>query len=543
MTMTDMTSNSGYPTTRVLYRNGAVYSPEDPFATAILIEGGQVAWVGGEGAATAFADETDEVIDLGGRLLTPAFVDAHVHMTAAGLGEVGLDLRATRSRQDVLDEVRTATEQRHGQGLILGYGWDDTSWSEPGPPTNVELDRAAYGGAVMLERIDVHSSVVSSAVLATFPEVQKTEGFSPDGRLTGTAHHRLRSAVYADLPMDIRRSAQRATRAKAASLGIATLHEMGGGAVGAAWDADCLDQLCRDEPGPEVLRYWADPGDPAHVDHHGAHGFGGDLFVDGSLGSATALLREPYEDRPGVGQQFLTAAQVRDHVVACTRAGWQTGFHVIGDGAIDVVLAGLSEAADEVGLPTLRSLRHRLEHVEMIRPEHLPTMASLGVVASMQPGFDARWGGPGGMYDERLGSRYTLLNPFAQLVAAGVPLAFGSDAPVIPLGAWEAVQAAAFHHVADHRISVRAAFAAHTRGGWRAAGLNGGVLSVGSPATFAIWDVEELVVQAPDGRVAAWSTDPRSGTPGLPDLTPGVPLPSCVRTVRGGATIFDAGQM
>lgn len=529
--------------TRVLYRNGAVYSPEDPFASAILIDGGQVAWVGGEGGAGAFAEDADAVVDLAGRLLAPAFVDAHVHVTAAGLGEVGLDLRAAGSRQDLLDAVRQATEQHRGQGLVLGHGWDDTTWAEPGPPSNAELDRAAYGGAVVLERIDVHSSVVSSAVLASFPELQNEEGYRADGHLTGNAHHRLRAALYADLPPEVRLEAQRATRARAGSLGIAVLHEMGGGSVGGGVDADSLDKLCRDEPGPEILRYWATPGDPAQVEHHGAHGFGGDLFIDGSLGSGTALLREPYADRPGVGEQFLTAARVRDHVVACTRASWQTGFHVIGDGAMDVVLAGMAEAAQVVGPEAMRALSHRLEHAEVVRPEHVPVMAELGVVASVQPGFDARWGGADGMYAERLGSRYTLLNPFAALVAAGVPLAFGSDAPVIPLGAWEAVQAAAFHHVPEHRISVRAAFAAHTRGGWRAAGLSGGVLKVGMPATFAVWDVAELVVQAPDGRVAAWSTDPRSGTPGLPDLTPGSPLPTCVRTVRDGEVIFDAGHL
>lgn len=530
-------------TARVLYRNGAVYSPEDPFASAILLEGDVIAWVGGEGAAAAFADEVDAVIHLQGRLLAPAFVDAHVHVTAAGLGEIGLDLRQTRSRQEVLDAVRHATEQRRGQGLILGHGWDDTTWAEPGVPTSAELDRAAYGGPVVLERIDVHSSVVSSAVLAGFPELAQERGYSADGHLTGMAHHKLRAALHADLPVDVRLEAQRATRQRAASLGIAALHEMGGGSVGGGVDADLLQQLCEEEPGPQVLRYWASPGDPEQVDHHGAHGFGGDLFIDGALGSGTALLREPYADRPGLGQQFLTAAQVRDHVVACTQAGWQTGFHVIGDAAIDVVLAGMEEAAQVVGHPALRALSHRLEHVEMIRPEHLPMMSALGVVASMQPGFDAHWGSPGGMYEERLGERYTLLNPFAQLVAAGVPLAFGSDAPVIPLGPWEAVQAAAFHHVSEHRISVRAAFAAHTRGGWRAAGRTGGVLRVGAPATLAIWDIEELVVQAPDSRVAAWSTDPRSGTPGLPDLTPGVSMPSCVRTLRDGEVIFDTGSM
>jgi predicted amidohydrolase YtcJ len=119
----------------------------------------------------------------------------------------------------------------------------------------------------------------------------------------------------------------------------------------------------------------------------------------------------------------------------------------------------------------------------------------------------------------------------------------GSDSPVTPLGPWQAVQAAAFHHHPSHRISVRAAFSAHTRGGWRAAGTDGGVLAVGAPATFAVWHVSDLVVQAPDHRVAGWSTDPRSGTPGLPDLTPGVPLPVCLRTVVDGRVVFDAGVL
>ena len=103
-----------------------------------------------------------------------------------------------------------------------------------------------------------------------------------------------------------------------------------------------------------------------------------------------------------------------------------------------------------------------------------------------------------------------------------------------------------FHRTPAHRISVRAAFAAHTRGGRRAAGDEGrepGVLEVGTPATYAVWQPVDLVVQAPDRRIAAWSTDPRSGTPGLPDLSPGTDVPACWRTVRAGTVIFDAGAL
>jgi predicted amidohydrolase YtcJ len=132
-----------------------------------------------------------------------------------------------------------------------------------------------------------------------------------------------------------------------------------------------------------------------------------------------------------------------------------------------------------------------------------------------------------------------MLNPYASMLRAGVPLAFGSDSPVTALGPWAAVRAAAFHRTPEHRVSVRAAFAAHTRGGWRAIGRDdAGVLAPGAPADYAVWRTAELVVQAPDDRVARWSTDSRSGTPGLPDLTPGAELPVCLRTVVFGQTVF-----
>src|ERR671936_907815 len=127
------------------------------------------------------------------------------------------------------------------------------------------------------------------------------------------------------------------------------------------------------------------------------------------------------------------------------------------------------------------------------------------------------------MYLRRLGpGRARALNPFAALLRSGVPLAFGSDAPVTPLDPWGGVRAAAFHRTPEHRVSVRAAFTAHTRGGWRALGRDdAGVLVPGAPADYAVWRTETLVVQAPDDPEARWTTDRRSGPPGLPDLTPG----------------------
>jgi hypothetical protein len=271
-------------------------------------------------------------------------------------------------------------------------------------------------------------------------------------------------------------------------------------------------------------------------------GLAGDLNADGAVGSRTASFRAPYADAPHTsGHTYLTPEQIRDHVVACTAAGLQAGFHVIGDAALDAVLEGFRRAAERAGIAAVRAAGHRLEHVETPDADAVARLADLGITASVQPAFDAEWGGPEGMYAARLGvERAVRMNPFGSLAAAGVLLAFGSDSPVTPFAPWEAVRAAVFHTDAEQRISARAAFAAHTRGAARAAGRTAdGVLALGAPATLAVWAAGELVVQAPDDRIQAWSTDPRSGTPGLPDLTPGVPAPRCLRTVVRGRVVHD----
>ena len=159
--------------------------------------------------------------------------------------------------------------------------------------------------------------------------------------------------------------------------------------------------------------------------------------------------------------------------------------------------------------------------------------------AAVEPAAVARWHATARV---RLGPlRIGGVLPLADLAGAGVPLAVGTGSPAAGFDPWGAVAAAVLHAEPEQRISARAAFRAHTRGGWRLAGLDGaGELRVGAPAHLAIWRAEHLVVQAPEGRLAAWSTDPRAGTPLLPELGPDVPRPRCLRTVRAGEVIFDA---
>ncbi|MFJ4921785.1 amidohydrolase [Streptomyces sp. NPDC088725] len=528
----------------VLLRGGEVHSPADPFATAMVVERGHVAWVGSEGAADAFAAGVEEVVDLQGALVTPAFTDAHVHSTATGLALTGLDLSGAGSLPDALALVRAHSAAHPGDRILLGHGWDAARWPERRHPSRNELDEAAGGRPLYLTRIDVHSAVVTTALLDLVPGVTGLTGYRQDAPLTADAHHAVRAAAHAAVTPRQRAEAQRATRRRAASLGIGSLHECGGPEISDEEDFTALLELAEREPGPRIHGYWAehitDEKGARRVRELGALGAAGDLFVDGSLGSHTAQLLDPYADAAHTGTAQLDAAAIAAHVTACTEAGLQAGFHAIGDAAIAAVADGVRAAAEQLGPARVRAARHRVEHAEMLTPETVAAFAELGLTASVQPAFDAAWGGDEGMYAQRLGvERARTLNPYAGLLRAGVPLALGSDSPVTPLDPWGTVRAAAFHRTPAHRISVRAAFTAHTRGGWRAVGRDdAGTLVPGAPADYALWRTEELVVQAPDDRVARWSTDPRSGTPGLPDLTPGRPLPECLRTVVGGRTVY-----
>jgi len=128
-------------------------------------------------------------------------------------------------------------------------------------------------------------------------------------------------------------------------------------------------------------------------------------------------------------------------------------------------------------------------------------------------------------------------------IGVGASLAFGSFNGQFA-NPWETIRAAVFEFPQDQRLTARAAFSAATRGGWRSAGRGHiGVIAPGAPAHFAVWEAGDVVVQTPDERVSGWSTDPRSGTPGLPDVTPGLPLPECLRTVIAGAVVFDRGNL
>lgn len=530
--MTDMDC----PRRRVLLRNGSIYCSDWPSATAMLTVGERVAWVGSEEKAAVHAESVDSVVDLEGSLVTPGFVDAHVHLALTGLALVSLDLSDAASLAEALQNLQTYADAAPGGPVIFAHGWDETRWPEGRAPTAGELDAAVGNRVAYLSRVDSHSAVVSTALIAEDPSIPATDGWRGDGLVERDAHHAARAVTSRLGSSEDRSTALLRALRHAASRGITSVHELNAPHISPFDDFAALRELCRSQPLPEVVPYWGEhcggeADDPALV------GYAGDLCADGAIGSRTASLHEPYADADTAGFLYLDSSEVSEHVVYCTQRGLQAGFHVIGERAVDEVTEGLRRAAAVVGTEAMISARHRLEHVEMPTRQAISTLAELGVVASVQPAFDAAWGGVGGLYARRLGARRAAaMNPFASMHAAGVMLAFGSDSPVTPLDPWAGVQSAVFHSNAAERLPVAAAFDAATRGGHRARRRDdAGVLTAGAEATYAVWDLSaDAAGRDGDGDGAG------AGLPRLPDLTPGRVLPRCAQTVVAGTTIFSA---
>ncbi|WP_206426150.1 amidohydrolase [Nakamurella antarctica] len=535
--------------TTTLLRGGRIHTAYDPAATAIAITDGVISWIGAEHGIEQ-AGHIDRTVDLGGLFVAPAFIDSHVHSADAGLALTGLDLSAAQSLPQCLDHIR-GYAKAHPAAVIWGHGWDESGWPEKRWPTLAEIDAVVGDRVAYFARVDVHSALVSSRVHRQLDP--SAVGFSGDGPLTQISNLAARDLARAAMPVEQCGDAQRAFLDHCARHGIVEVHECGFPDPRSLSELRGLLSMANV---PVAVRGYlaAAVTDPQEARElllqSGAHALAGDLSVDGAIGSTTASLCAPYLDAASRGNRYLGDDAITEHLVACALAGIQPGFHAIGDDAVDAVAAGLRRAAERLGpngSVALAAVTPRIEHAEMVGPEAIATFAATGTVASVQPLFDALWGGEAGMYSQRLGGeRAGRMNPFAALASAGVTLALGSDAPVTPADPWAAVQAAVHHRTPGFGLSSRGAFTAHTRGAHRAAGRverGVGTISVGAPADIAIWQAGELVRPVSAEKLSRWSTDPKSRVPLLPDLMPGNDLPSCVATISAGKVTFDGSGL
>ena len=477
-----------------LFRNGTIRRlPGKAVAEWLLVDGEVVTAVGSGEPPSA-----DRTIDLDGGTAIPAFRDAHVHLPATGLYASGLDFRGETRADAIVDAFRARAADSNG--VLFGGNFEDPL---DGPLTRRELDEAVGDKPALLARADMHSCVVSSALLEKL-EVDDLEGVDVDATGTPSGYLREQAAAQAwtwfdrTLPAQQQRDAIRAAVALAYSKGIAQVDEM----FVVEWRGWDSAETFRDAIADAalVIDLWLGTTDVDRVVELGEPRIGGDLFLDGSFGSHTAWLEEPYATAPpGGSPERGIAYRTHDELYAffseAQTAGLQTGVHAIGDAAIEQAIATWERVAEATSIEAVRALGHRIEHFECASDDHIRRALILGLRASVQPAFDRFWGGPDGLYSQRIGwERAAGMNRFSSMLDAGMLVAAGSDSTVTPMDPFLQMAALREHHVEDERCSPLEALRLHTMGPARLGDRHGerSTLEAGMKADVAWLDRDPL---------------------------------------------------
>lgn len=505
-----------------------------PPVAALLVRGGRVAAAGTEAEVRAAALPGARVEDLGGAVVTPGLVDAHVHLTMWALARRRVELGGARTVAEGVERVRAAAAS--GSGWIRGLGWDVHRWG--GLPTREALDAAAPERPVYLESHDIHAAWVNSAALRACgidastpdPEGGTIVRDPATGEPTGILLEHAKRLVAPFLPDPSREEVRDAlldAQREVHRLGITGVHSV-------EQPTGLADFRDLEERGLLRLRVLqalplAFLGDAVRLGVRS--GFGGEwiriggvkMFLDGALGSRTALLREPYEgsadDR---GMETLPLADFQGAVRRAADAGIASTVHAIGDAAVERALDVLGAA------PRVAAMPHRVEHLQLCPPELWGRAARAGIVASMQPVHllsdvfpaERHWG------HARSRGAYA----FAPLLRAGTTLAFGSDVPVETVDprpglfaatkrvSWDGEPAGEWYP--EHRLTAEEAVRAYTEGPAAAAGEA---------------ERRGRLLPGYDADLAAWDTDPLAATP--EELR----AMRCLLTMVGGETVHRDG--
>ncbi len=402
-----------------------------------------------------------ERIDLDGRFVFPAFADAHVHLTDTGRVIGVRDLSAVRSYDAFAEAIARLPR---GQAFLVAGKYDDARWVDGREADARPLVASFADARALIVRVDAHSCLVSPRTFAELDLPPQTRGIERDAggaptlRLFHEANWIAQSRYIAAIPLTERRAAEARAVGLALSMGALHLHVqlLGFGDR----DSYAAEIAALSAAGPAKYAPKVCELDPLLARDLGLPYVGGDLFLDGSIGSGTAALCAPYADREGRGSLRYSDAELTAFYARAASLNVAAGVHAIGDAAIEQSL----RACESVLGDTPSQSRHFIEHFEMASAEQIARAARLGLVLSMQPQFDATWGSPGGMYERRLGwDRARTMNPIASALRAGAVVAGGDDSPVCELSPLTGMDAAMRHHEPSERVDAHQALAMYTR--------------------------------------------------------------------------------
>ncbi|HEY3011691.1 MAG TPA: amidohydrolase [Gemmatimonadales bacterium] len=470
---------------------------------SVLWEDGHIRLVGSAAELERLASRDTPRYDLPHSLVTPGLVDGHTHFGLWSLNRRRIVLSGLRTREEVIARVASASPE---QGWIIGQGWDANGWAVP--PDRYVLDRVQRL-PVYLDSLDVHAAWLNGAALAAAGitrDVPDPYGGrivrDANGEPTGLLLERAVELVTPFLPEprdEVLDQALREAQGEAHRLGITGIHNVEGMPTLAAFQRlEAAGQL--------RLRVLYHPPVAALLEliAQGTHSGQGSewltiggvkMFLDGSLGSRTAWMLEPYNGTRDRGMPITGEQEARSAMTSAAAAGLATTVHAIGDAAVRRALDLVSP------LPTL-AVPHRIEHFQCVHPTDLERVAQKGLVLSMQPAHlltdislvDRHWG-------ERGRGAYA----FRSLLSRGAHLVFGSDVPVASIDPREGIYAALERKGRDgapargwrseEKLSFTEALQGYTTGAAHAAGAGGrrGRLGPGYDADLVAWSVDPAV--------------------------------------------------
>ena len=514
-------------------------------AQAIAVRGDRIISVASTATIEKFKGSKTNVIDLEGKFVMPGFNDAHLHLASGGFEKLNVSFAGVKSLEEMKSRIAERAKSAAAGEWLQGRGWDHTLWPGQQLPTRQDLDAVTGDHPAIFGRVDGHIAVANSAAL----KQGGITGATPDpsggkidrdqnGEPTGILRETASGAVYSRIPPPTpaqRRQAAELVLAEAAQWGLTSAQD----------NSDWQDFLVYEElqrEGKLTLRIteWL-PFDESlevlqqHRSHHPAtdpmlHTGMLKGFMDGSLGSRTAALLAPYSDDPkNSGLPRYTQAKLNEMSRERAAAGFQIGFHAIGDRGAQMALEAFADAENYVRqkFPNRqpREFRFRVEHAQVIAPAHFARFRELGVIASMQPNHlltDMNWA------ESRIGpERAKTSYAWAQFLGDGVPLAFGTDFPVEPITPFRGVYAAITRknetgnkeYFPDQKLGIDDALTAYTVAAAYAefAEHDKGGLAPGKLADFIVLDRDITKVAPPE-----------------------ILKTKVLRTVVGGKTVYKA---
>lgn len=477
------------------FTNGRIYSSFRPLVIveSIIVGDAKIEYAGyEEKALEILAGREYERIDLKGRTMMPGFIDAHMHLDELGKSLNIVDLRGTRSIGELKEKVKA--HSRDSKGWIMGHGWDQELFEDKRWPNRSDLDNISSDLPIFLSRLDLHSAVLNTKALDELGLLESDE--SPDlllrdeaGEITGIVKESMFD--FAKRKVDESLTDEQLEKFLtdgidyATSLGLTSL-----GFVSCSYRMLKLLEKIRDEGKLSLhISVYINSGDIDRIKEFRGDSMlslrGVKIFTDGSLGSRTALLSEPYSDAPDTSGN--AGIDEDSFLELCRKAGEMNlhiATHAIGNEAIDMVLDVYSELGG----------RNRIEHLSVLREDQIDRLVQTGTTAVVQPHFMLTdfW------ILDRIGEeRAKWFHPFNTMLKSGVTVAFSTDCPVEPLNPLETIYAAVtrgsyekipvYEHSKEETVGIADAMDAYTSKSAEAIGESDtGSLTAGNSADFII---------------------------------------------------------